>query len=201
MVVLWTNSSDAVTSAWQGAEESPRMDCHPFGDSRVSPERIRMNEHKTTTVPEEIKDCVCVHDIVPEVVPNPQGAMDAMKIRVIGHKTGEPHANDELFALLTGLPNAAVFASRILESVSDANEFSQVMVAIVLSRELAKDDPKRQGDDVFGDDEPVAPSKGYAKNATDDDPVRIMKFDGEPSRTFAPIDNRDEFPEGMNGYL
>lgn len=42
--------------------------------------------------------------------------------------------------------------------------------------------------------------KDYAKNATEDDPVRILKFDGEPSRTFAPIDNRDEY-KNISDYL
>lgn len=179
-----------------------------------------MNEHEKTTIPEEIKGCVCVHDIVPEIVPNPQGTMDAMKIRVIGHKIEDPHADDELFTLLTGVPNAAIFSSRILEAVSDANPLSQVMTAMALTRELAKsdhrkteseteDDPLKRLSEIFGDDmggmivplddEPV--SKGYARNATGDDPVRILKLPGEPNATFAPIDNRDEYPEGMNGYL
>ncbi len=161
-------------------------------------ERIKMNERETTTVPEEIKGCVCVHDIVPEIVPNPQGAMDAMKIRIIGHNIEEPHADDELFALLAGVPNAAIFASRILEAVSGANEFSQIMVAIGLSRELAED--QREQDAKA--DEPVTPSKGYAKNATKDDPIRLINLgdnpDGRP--TMAPIDNRDEY-KNIGGYL
>lgn len=179
-----------------------------------------MNESETTALPEEIKGCVCVHDIVPEIIPNSQGAMDAMKIRVIGHRIEEPHANDELFVLLTGVSNAAVFASHILEAVSGANELSQIMTAMALTRELAKsdhrkteseteDDPLKRLSEIFGDDmgemivplddEPV--SKGYTRNATGDDPVRILKLPGEPNATFAPIDNRDEYPEGMNGYL
>lgn len=48
-----------------------------------------------------------------------------------------------------------------------------------------------------GDDAP----RGFAPNSTPTDPVRIMKFDGSPSSTFAPIDNRDDYPDDFGGYL
>jgi hypothetical protein len=171
---------------------------------------------------------ICVHDIKPEFVPTPGRALGGvMKLHVMGHVLGGSESVDEIFSLIAAVPNMAIFASRILEEVGKADELSQIITAIALSREL-EETTKREAasppveavqdsdalarlSEIFGssmggmivplDGESQPEGKGYAKNATDDDPVRILKLQGEPSFTFAPVDNRDEYPEGMNGYL
>lgn len=160
---------------------------------------------------------ICVHDIVPENVPLPKSIMSAMKLRVIGHVFGETDKDDELFVLVMSAPNAAIFASRILEEGTKSDELTQIMTAMVLSREVeemtkrnqpSEADPLAELSKLFGDSVPLdgeteAGPKGYARNATIDDPIRLLDLgtnpDGRP--TVAPIDNRNEYPEGMNGYL
>ena len=182
-------------------------------------------EQPTRTLPPEFEgDTYCLHEIKPEIVKNPTMGPDAMRLTLFGHKIGEPDSNERLFSMVTGVPNGAIFASRMLDSVDEADQLTQTITAIALQREIAMNDAK-SGKPVeepnpmellsalFGsmggmvvplDDEPEEsePENGKTgvKFAGTDDPIRIIKFDNGPS-TFAPVDNRDEFGEGFGGYL
>lgn len=195
-----------------------------------------------TEIPEGLSaGQVCVHELRPEIM-RMDGVMDAMKITVVGHMIGAEHADEDLFALVSAVPNAAVFASRILDEVTKADQVTQMITTIALAGEQAKsgfapnpeeaagaadfmsalaeafgggvpintetapgpeesDEPHGQGDgfDPYGED--LKP-RGFAPNATADDPVRIMYLGNPAGRsTFAPVDNRSDFPDDMGGYL
>jgi hypothetical protein len=174
----------------------------------------------------------CLHEIKPEIVSNPTFGPDAMKLTFFGHKLGEPDSNDELFSMVTGVPNGAIFASRMLDSVDGADQLTQTITAIALQREIATVEAAKgnkveqpnpmdllgalfgsmggmvvplddDGEPVEGDErEGEKVEKAGVKFATGDDPIRLLTLgnpDGRP--TFAPIDNRNEFPEDMGGYL
>lgn len=173
---------------------------------------------------------VCIHAIEPKVIPTPDGGIGSvMKLHIKGHAISEPESDTELFVLVTAVPNAAVFAAQILEAVTEADPFTQIMTAMALTREMEMSakreqeqptDPASEGNafqrlsEIFGDsmggmivpldDEPAteAEPKGYAKNATEDDPIRLLNLGTNPGGrpTMAPIDNRDEYPN-IGGYL
>jgi hypothetical protein len=154
-----------------------------------------------------------------------------MRLRGFGHKVGEDESDEEIFSTVCGVPNMAVFASRILDEIDNAGPLTQMITAIALQREIEKSEPKATeeapnpmealaallgslvpgGSDVqiipmgdFGggsEEESDETSTTGVKYAGTNDPVRILDLGG-PSKTFAPIDNRDEYPcIGEGGYL
>lgn len=185
---------------------------------------------------------ICVHEIRPEIMKRPFGiGPDAMRLRIIGHKVGEPEGDEEIFSLVTAVPNAAIFASRMLEESVYSSAFTQMITKMALEREDAEatkrhderankivddadGDPMAAlmalfggilpegasvqliplndlGEPEEGDGTEAAPAKGYAREANRDDPVRKLRLDDSGMTTWAPVDNRSDYPDDMGGYL
>lgn len=192
-----------------------------------------MSDKPETYVPEfATAEDVCVHEIRPEIAKTSGTVIGGvMKLRVMGHLMGNDHASEELFCLITSVPNAAVFASKILEESGKVDSFTGFITAMALQREMQdaaereqsapqvpaepEPDPLEMLAAIFGgdmggmvkplDDEQDVTGekpKGFARNATEDDPVRLIDLGTNPGGrpTFAPIDNRDDYPN-IGGYL
>lgn len=161
-------------------------------------------------------DDVCVHKIVPELVGNPSGGIGLMRLTIIGHKHGTPEADDEVATLIMNVPNAATFASRILDKSAETDDLTAMITAMALARET-KITPEQEAEiaasrqeammvlrDLLDFQEPTEKPRGVRAVHPADEPVNLLYGMGNPDDrpTMAPLDNRDEYPGmGEGGYL
>jgi hypothetical protein len=184
-----TGSTSEITKAFGGSDDE-------------IPEMLKGIEH-------------CAHEVKPELLTNEHG-LDGMKFTVLGHKIGEPHADNEIFSFAISVPGAAVLASQILDVADESDGLTKMISSMALARFEAEkapvnpvpteDDPMAMLAALLGIGENTSETDGPkvrgVRESHTDDPARLLDLDGSGRRTFAPVDNRKDFGDmDMGGYL